>query len=257
MATADSVKAKLQGLLDAANAATGNSDATLAAAVNTLIDGYGKGGGDDSVLDSLIDRSITEISSNAETVGAKAFSECKSLITADFPRAKGTGGEGFYNCYALTTINFPTATVIQAYSFYGCRSLTSVNCPAAKNITANAFQGCTSLEKIELPAAIYIRTSAFDSCELLATADFSAVTNIASKAFNDCSSLSALILRKDSVCALSAIDAFAGTPIESGTGYVYVPSSLVDSYKAAASWSTYANQIRAIEDYPEITGASE
>ena len=45
MATADSVKAKMQGLIDSANAKTGAGDATLTAAVNTLIAGFGSGGG--------------------------------------------------------------------------------------------------------------------------------------------------------------------------------------------------------------------
>ena len=36
----------------------------------------------------------------------------------------------------------------------------------------------------------------------------------------------------------------------------YVPTSLVDTYKSATNWSTYAEQIRAIEDYPEITGGA-
>ena len=53
---------------------------------------------------------------------------------------------------------------------------------------------------------------------------------------------------------LEKTSAFKDTPIESGTGYVYVPSALVDSYKSATNWSTYADQIRAIENYPDITG---
>lgn len=44
MATADSVKAKLQGLIDAANAATGAKDADLTTAVQSLIDGFGQSG---------------------------------------------------------------------------------------------------------------------------------------------------------------------------------------------------------------------
>ena len=39
-----------------------------------------------------------------------------------------------------------------------------------------------------------------------------------------------------------------------GRTYIYVPASLVDEYKAATNWVNYSNQIRAIEDYPEITG---
>lgn len=45
MATADSVKAKMQGLIDSANAKTGGNDTTLTAAVNALIAGFGSGGG--------------------------------------------------------------------------------------------------------------------------------------------------------------------------------------------------------------------
>lgn len=45
MATADSVKAKLQGLIAKANAATGNTDADLTSAIDALVAGFGQGGG--------------------------------------------------------------------------------------------------------------------------------------------------------------------------------------------------------------------
>lgn len=45
MITADDVKEKIQGLIDSANAKTGAEDSTLTAAVNTLIAGFGSGGG--------------------------------------------------------------------------------------------------------------------------------------------------------------------------------------------------------------------
>lgn len=45
MATAESVKEKLQGLIGLANTATGNTDTDLTAAVNALIAGFGQGGG--------------------------------------------------------------------------------------------------------------------------------------------------------------------------------------------------------------------
>lgn len=53
MATADSVKAKLQGLIDAANAKTGGADADLSTAVDTLISGFGAGGGGEEYLAML------------------------------------------------------------------------------------------------------------------------------------------------------------------------------------------------------------
>jgi hypothetical protein len=70
--------------------------------------------------------------------------------------------------------------------------------------------------------------------------------------FNGCSVLDTLILGHSAVCPLAATTAFNNTPIAKGTGYVYVPKDLVDAYKTAENWSTFANQIRAIEDYPEV-----
>ncbi|MBQ8831297.1 MAG: hypothetical protein IJ017_06835 [Oscillospiraceae bacterium] len=44
MATAESVKSKIQGLIDTANEATGGTDTDLTAAVKTLVAGFGQGG---------------------------------------------------------------------------------------------------------------------------------------------------------------------------------------------------------------------
>ena len=44
MATAESVKSKIQGLIDTANKATGNSDTDLTTAINALVAGFGQGG---------------------------------------------------------------------------------------------------------------------------------------------------------------------------------------------------------------------
>lgn len=42
MATAESVKDKIRGLIDTANAATGKSDKDLTSGVNSLVEGYVK-----------------------------------------------------------------------------------------------------------------------------------------------------------------------------------------------------------------------
>ena len=95
---------------------------------------------------------------------------------------------------------------------------------------------------------------AFKSCSNLTTANFPAATSIGDSAFQGCSNLTALILRSETMATLDSTSAFTSTPIKSGTGYIYVPAALVDSYKADTNWSTYAAQFRAIEDYQEITG---
>ncbi|MBP3510305.1 leucine-rich repeat protein [Oscillibacter sp.] len=124
------------------------------------------------------------------------------------------------------------------------------------SIGGSAFCGCSSLTTVVFPATTSIGKYAFDDCGKLITADFPAVTSIDKYAFNCCLKLTTLILRSDTMSTLSNINAFSSTPIESGTGYIYVPAALVDSYKAATNWSTFANQFRSIEDYPEITGGT-
>ena len=76
-----------------------------------------------------------------------------------------------------------------------------------------------------------------------------AAASIGASGFINCTTLTAVIIRKsDSICTLTNINAFSGTPIASGTGYIYVPNDLVDSYKAATNWSTYATQIKPISE---------
>ena len=50
MVTADSVKSKIQRLINKANEINGNADTDLTSSVNRLIDGYGKGGGEQPTL---------------------------------------------------------------------------------------------------------------------------------------------------------------------------------------------------------------
>ena len=104
--------------------------------------------------------------------------------------------------------------------------------------------------------AITSRNGSFMRCSNLAKIDFDVLEEMQDADFYQCSALTAVIIRSPAVCTMSDSDAFKSTPIESGTGYVYVPAALVDSYKAATNWSVYADQIRAIEDYPDICGGT-
>lgn len=39
---------------------------------------------------------------------------------------------------------------------------------------------------------------------------------------------------------------FSGSPISTGNGSVYVPLSMLDTYKTMAFWSTYQNKLVGI-----------
>ena len=107
-----------------------------------------------------------------------------------------------------------------------------------------------------------VRNEAFAYCTSLTAVNLSAATSIWSYAFYNCYSLTTLILRNTAqVCTLSSTSVFSSCYHYHGTvsstynpkglkdGYIYVPASLIDSYKTAANWSTFATQFRALEDY--------
>lgn len=176
---------------------------------------------------------------------------------------EGNGGSGEIDHSAedgfvtrtLTSYTNSRVTSIGLYAFREMTSLLSVNFPNVTDIGTYAFWYSSNLQSCSFPNARGIGTGAFQNCRALTTLDFPVATSVGNQTFSGCSGLTALILRNESaVCSLSGTNSFTDTPVASGTGYIYVPRALVDSYKVAANWSTYANQIRAIEDYPEICG---
>ena len=259
----------LTGIADAIREKTGGTDPVAVSDMAGKIAEIKAGGGD---IGALIDRSITEISSNSATsIGSYAFYGCHSLITANFPIATSIGSYAFYGCHSLTTANSPVVQSIGTSAFDSCDSLTTANFPVAQSIGNSAFHFCHSLTTANFPIATLIGNSVFHSCRLLTTAkfpiaqsiggsafsacsllttvDFPVAISIGGSAFSFCSELKSLLLRNNGVCALSSTNAFKSTPIQSGTGYIYVPSELIEQYKTAKNWSTYASQFRALEDY--------
>lgn len=200
--------------------------------------------------DAIVAGTITGYKNDRVTsIGAYAFYRCESLTVAVFPSVTSIAQGAFNDCTSLTEVNFPSATSIGAYAFYKCSSLTTADFPLVTSVVNHAFANCTSLTTANFPLVTSVGDYAFGNSTSLTTADFSLLTNIGTGIFYYCSALTALILRNSSLCTLSSTNAFKGTPIASGTGYIYVPSALIDSYKAATNWKTYAAQFRALEDY--------
>lgn len=172
--------------------------------------------------------------------GSDAFNSCSSLISVNFPKLESVTSLNVFQYCPFTDISLPELTTVTGnYMFRYCTSLKNVDVPKLKKVGYGMFYNCSSLERLDLPSA----------------------TEIGVYAFYTASKLITLILRSPVVCTIPDNSAsqytFTGTPIASGTGYIYVPASLVDTYKSANIWSTYANQIRAIEDYQDICGTTE
>ena len=153
----------------------------------------------------------------------------------------------FYSCSKLTTVNLPKATSISANAFSNCSSLTTVDLPEATSIGSSAFSNCSKLTTVNLPEATSIGNSAFYSCSSLTTVDLPEATSIGNSAFYKCSKLTTVILRNaEQVATLSTSNAF----YMAANAIIYVPDSLVDSYKAANNWSTYADRIKGLSELP-------
>lgn len=194
----------------------------------------------------IIDGSTTDISNNRIlNVRDYAFYQHPTLTDTNFPTVTDIGNYSFYKCPALISASIPAATNIGMFAFRGCSSLTSANFQVATLIGQGTFDECESLTSVNLPLLGVVEPLTFRKCKALTTLDLPVVTSIGTQAFYD-SGIISLTLRSNTVVALENEDAFYFTPIEDGAGYIYVPSNLVDSYKSADGWSTYANQIRAI-----------
>lgn len=206
------------------------------------VDGFSKvtvnvaasgGGNEADVIDGLLTRGdLTEITNDRiTTVGINALNGLTTLVR----------------------VSFPNVTTCDTSAFQGCSALEQADLPKVTSLTTNAFRNCSSLRSFVCGNNLSMR-SAFYGCSSLALVDIKATRDIEANTFYNCKALNTLILRNTTLRGLANVSALTGTPIASGTGYIYVPSALVDSYKTATNWSTYAAQFRAIEDYHDITG---
>ena len=193
--------------------------------------------------------------SNVTDVAWGAFDWYGALKEVSFPKAQTVGANAFYHSGLTGAIDMPEVTSIGGNAF-DTTGITSVNFPKLTSIGSGAFSSCGSLQSVNIPLVTTLASgnteNVFLACSALTTLDLPSVTTIGGYAFRGCSKLSAVILRSETVCTLKVSYSFMETPIASGTGYIYVPAALVDSYKVATNWSAFADQIRAIEDYPEV-----
>ena len=98
---------------------------------------------------------------------------------------------------------------------------------------AESFLCCVSLKKVDLYDVDYTFYPRF---------------------FDRCNALETLILRKTS--GLVGTGYYSYPTLGPNNCYVYVPASLLAEYQASEHWAGKASKLRAIEDYPEITGGA-
>ena len=115
--------------------------------------------GDDVVLKSLIDKSITEFKDDVlTTIGQNALTST-SLQNLDLPNVKVFTDYGANQCSSLKSVNIPNVTSIGGYAFDGDRSLESVRLPA----TPPTLENINAFNNIKSSCVFYIPTGSLSA----------------------------------------------------------------------------------------------
>lgn len=251
----------------------GTQDVAEFASVEVNVAGS-EGGGDD-ILNGIVTRSLkASVTITVESVGNYAFYGLTCEGDLYLPNATKIGQNGCSNLTA-ETFRAPNVTSLSSACFYSTKCkrielpelrsmlytdmfkgggssqdrLEVVILPKLETMASNCFAYQQKLHTLDLRSLITVAATAFLSCIKLEEVDLPSATAIKKQAFYGAKVFKTLILRRDAVCTLENTNAFNSTLIASGAGYIYVPAALVDSYKTATNWSTYASQFRALEDY--------
>lgn len=229
----------------------------------------GGGGGDTAV----IERSYGSIYENSEAsiIASYVFYSNSTITSVNFPNVKGINNQAFQNCIKLATANFSNVLQIGYGAFQSCSMLKEANFPELTTITGSmAFVHCWNLSTVRMPKLIATSAQTFSNCSALSVTQFDALQSISGSTFGYCGALSvislpnvsyigpsafaqcknlmSIYLLSDSAATLSNVNAFSGTPMRDSSytgafGSIYVPASLVNTYKSKTGWSTISDRI--------------
>lgn len=202
------------------------------------------------------------------TVENSAFRGCTALETVNMPHATVIDANAFRGCSALETVNLPEVTRVgtanasktDMYIFYGCSKMTTFYMPSL--LTAHGYYTLAGLGSstnkcmLVLPKLTSTTTSSDNNMfrgGYFSAADFGPDYAYITDASFYGGSISVLILRRTT----DVVGVYSSTSINSvnANTKVYVPSALIDSYKAASQWSAksasiwYAIEGSAYEHY--------
>lgn len=202
--------------------------------------------------------SLTNVSfPNLQTINTYAFYSCVNLVMDgwQFPKAKSIGNYAFRYCYGLTgDFVLPnTVTSIGQYSFANCDGIETFRCDGAiGTLGTYTFNGASghvmAVREIHMPhlggVALNLNfgsATAANACQYLEVCDIGSAKSIAANTFANCYKLQTLIMRRTTATTCANVSAFLNTPLRgrnSLTAKIYVPSALIDTYKAASNWKT-------------------
>ena len=211
------------------------------------------------------------------TIPGNAFSHT-SLSHINIPDSVVTILDGAFYDTPIKSIDFNKVTKLDGYNHFFESGLESLYIPKTLMIGSGSFRGCAYLESIIveeghptydsrencnaiiqksnnslivgcnttiIPDSVTsIGSSAFTGSQISYIDIPASATSIGWGAFQYCKNLQTVILRKSTRYTITAAD-FQNVPAT-----FYVPDELLDEYKAADVWSTFADRIKPISELP-------
>ena len=171
---------------------------------------------------------------------AQAGFYVNNITAVSLPSCEELFSNAFLRCSTITSVDLPVCTTLGYKAFFSASGITSISLPMCKYVGSYAFGHLDSLTSISLPACEYLGEGAFDP-NSFNEIYLGPCSYIGRYAIRQMPNLSKLTINYSGVCELDSGNIFL--PITS----IYVPASLVNSYKAVDAWSGYASQIFPIE----------
>ena len=187
---------------------------------------------------------IEKLNAIGDAIRSKTGKEDKLTLEQIATEIEGiqTGGgnseieDGLINKNLTYYYNERLTEIVTGYQFYQWKAALTAVFPNVTKVASNTFTQSIGLRKLD-----------FHKLEILSSSHF----------IYQCNNFESLIIRTPKLCPLTMTNTFTGDGISKGTGYIYVPKALIEDYKVATNWINFAEQFRAIEDYPEICGGAE
>ena len=191
----------------------------------------------------------------ATQVRSNAFMSSRSLKKVVLPKVTFIMGNAFSSCTVLEEAQFGALETISDYAFSNC-GIKNIDLSKVKTIYSYAFSR-SNIMSAKMPLVESMDSGVFQYCINLTMLDISnpeatKVPDIKGyNAFSSCTSMKALILRSTSqmIKLTASGDNKLPPTVTDGTCFIYVPRTLLETYKTATNWSVYAEQFRALEDY--------
>lgn len=212
----------------------------MAAAISNLPTGGSSSDNENLIVTRPTNTNVTYVNHEIESIGNHVFRQWTNelgygLVGVDCSNVRTIGDYAFYNDSLLTSINLPKLTAIREYAFDKCTHLPTINLPMCYFVGNYGLSNCTALTKVDL-----------------GNGSNSNSATLRYRCFFRNENMTALILRGNEVFTNEG--EILGQYSSDYSGYIYVPQALLTNYKNATNWAALSSKIRAIEDYPDITG---